>query len=161
MGPGWLSIQGLSAPIVLLETILEKKKTYLFTHSDTEIESLTKKASLQFIVEATLLSLIVIILNSNRSVFHYFLKIQFTTFRWTRLQMHDFLISVEFGPGSRFFGMLCVKILRKSLSGAFVSYSSSFHDQLLLVTSSLVSESEMLLTVVHTYQYAPCQTQVL
>lgn len=56
MGPDWLSIQGLSAPIVLLEAILEKKKkTYLFTHSDTEIESLTKKASLQFIVEATLL----------------------------------------------------------------------------------------------------------
>lgn len=43
----------------------------------------------------------------------------------------------------------------------FVFYSSSFHDLLLLVTSSLVSESEMLLTVVHTYQYAPCQTRVL
>lgn len=88
-----------------------KQNIYLFTDSDTEIESLTKKASLQFIIEATLLSLIVVILNSNRSVFHYFLKIQFTAFRWTRLQMHDFLISVEFCPGSRFFGMLCVKIL--------------------------------------------------
>lgn len=83
-----------------------------------KLSSWLRRLSLQFIVEVTLLSLIVIILNSNRSVFHYFLKIQFTTFKWTPLQMRDFLISVEFGLGRTFFGILRVKILWKSLSGA-------------------------------------------
>lgn len=68
--------------------------------------------------------------------------------------MHDLLISVEFDFDGRFFGMLHVKFYENY-------YSSSFHDLLLPVTSSLVFQSEMLLTMIHIHQYAPCQTQVL
>lgn len=44
--------------------------------------------------------------------------------------------------------------------GSFL-YSSSYRDLLLPVTSSLVFESEMLLTIIHIHQYSPCKTQVL